>query len=196
MSGFNESVREALILFLDTEYGIDGTEMDFNTLVMTAADQYVDSGGSYRQLVAASGVAVSHTGNTNETALATIAIPPLGPNDQIILSGLITYTNSANTKTIRARLSTTSGVTGTAIMGLSLTTTTTQRIIFEVANQGATNSQVCGAPTGSTAATTGMVASGSIETNAGSFLNITGQLTNSGETVALVQYRVEIVRVS
>ena len=95
MSGFNGSVRDALILFLDAEYGIDGTKMDFNTLVKTAAENYVDLGvdrswgdpiaewtysssvanvdfldlGSYRELLIIFEGVTSNTGGTDALSL-------------------------------------------------------------------------------------------------------------------------------
>jgi hypothetical protein len=157
------------------------------------------SGVSYqapvRQLLAASNSTVTHTGDTSETALVNVRIPPLGPNDQIIISLLWSYTNSANVKTFRIRLSTTSGTGGTAMMSLVPTTTAAQRVILEIGNRNATNSQVSGMGTGGTAASSGSFNTASVETSAGGFLNLTATLANSGESINLEMYRIELVRV-
>lgn len=70
--------------------------------------------GAWR-VIAASAVAVSHTGDTIETVLANIAIPAgaMGANGALHITAVFSYTNSANAKTLRIRLG---GISGAAFM--------------------------------------------------------------------------------
>lgn len=148
-----------------------------------------------RTILGASGVAVPHTGNTDETLLASVAVPPMGPNDRIQVFALYSYTNSVNTKTPRIRHHSAAGTSG-AVFGTNTLTTTAQcGVMTEIANRGATNSQVGGVSNGSLGGSGSSVVTGSLQTNAGSFINITGQLANGTETITLEQYRVELITV-
>lgn len=146
-------------------------------------------------LVRASGVAIPHTGMTGETLLVSVALPPLGPNDQVLISALWSYTNSANTKNPRIRFDSASGIGGTLIANLSVTTTASVRFMVEGANRGATNSQVWGVTVGGTAASTATIPATALDTSVPTYVNFIGVLANSGETITLEQYRVSVVRV-
>lgn len=143
-------------------------------------------------------VQVTHTGDTNEFALATIQIPAnsIGPNGSVRITQLITYTNSANTKTFRTRFG---GVSGTSYNTMAVTTTATGRYQSQIGNRNSTNSQVgfaSGVGVGSTGATwgftTGAVVTSAVDTTASVDIVLTGTNSNSGETVALEGYSVEI----
>lgn len=141
-----------------------------------------------------SAVASSVTGTTTETALATITIPAntLGANGQLRLYWVGSHTNSANTKTWRVRFN---GITGTAIMTSSLTTTATVVDLRIIANRNATNSQVYWP--GSSAlinAGTSTVGTMAVDTTSAVDLVITAQLTNTGETMTLQNYCLEYTK--
>ena len=61
---------------------------------------------AFRRL--ASGKSNAHTGNTNETTLATISLPPPGRNGGIRLTLIVKCTGTAGTKTVRAKFDGTS----------------------------------------------------------------------------------------
>ena len=152
------------------------------------------SGGNYRQLAGGSAVALSHTGDTNETLLTSVTIPPLGPNDQIAISALWQYPNSGNTKTLIVRFGTSSGVTGTVLASHASTTSLAMRWLVEGGNRNARNSQIWGtggANVGTSPAANVVTA---LDTSVPTFINFTAQLASGAETITLAQYRVEIVR--
>lgn len=147
-----------------------------------------------RTRIASSGVALTHTGDTNETALVSIPIPVLGPNDQVAVSLLWTYTNSGNTKTTRARFHTAAGTSGTVVCTNTPTTSATDRDEFVGANRGVTNSQIWGVVTGVTTISSVANVATTLDTTAVTYLNVTAQLASAGESITLEQYLVELIR--
>jgi hypothetical protein len=143
-------------------------------------------------LLGASAVAVSHTGNTNETALATVTIPAgaMGLNGGLLIYATWTYTNSSNNKTPRIRLG---GIGGTVYANLVLTTTATYHDIRRIRNRGAANSQLGGQASAASQAigsTTSAPVTGAIDTSVTQDLVFSGQLALGSETIALEGYEV------
>lgn len=142
------------------------------------------------RVVAMSGVAVPHTGDTNTADLATISLPVMGPNDQLEIIVDYGHTGTAGTFTPTVKLGATTIMGGSAVSATNLST----RGIQIVANKGATNSQgfMNAAYAFATAFghSTSAYASGSEETNAGATLKFQGAVANSADTVTLVRYRV------
>jgi hypothetical protein len=139
--------------------------------------------------VFARGSSLSHTGDTNLTTLATIVIPgrTLGANGSIRVTMVWDYTNSGNVKTLSGTFG------GTTFWQVAPTTTLTRRSQFGLANAGATNSQI-GGPSGIdgfTTATTAQVTA-AVDTTADQNLVLRCQLANSGETITLDTYIVEL----
>ena len=139
------------------------------------------------------------TGTTLETNQAAIRIPAntLGTSGTLRITAQWTFTNSANNKTFRIRLSATSADTSAgALLGNSVqTTNSSAQGMLIVRNAGATNSQVAYqsflAPFGvSTNANT----TGAIDTTADCFVNINGVLALGTETMTLLGYTVETIR--
>lgn len=142
-------------------------------------------------LLAASAVAVSHTGNTNETALATVSIPggAMGPNGGIEVRVTFTYTNSANNKTMRVRFG---GISGTQYAVNTVTTSAMQTGTFRIRNRNSASSQVSSHANslGSTGATTANPTTSAVDTSVAVDLVMTGQLVNTGESIAVDSYEV------
>ena len=180
------------------------------TLNISAADVTISSqvaallnSSSMRALAAAMGIfyPLGHsavqssplTGTTSETTFATVTIPAnaLGPNGVIRVTAQWTYTNSANAKYTRIRLN---GLAGTAFTQNTLTTTATIQVICVIHNVNSTSSQK-GQPANYTGigGTTVAPVTASIDTTADVDLVITGQLTNTGESMYLESYLVEIL---
>jgi hypothetical protein len=150
-------------------------------------------------VLAQTGVVSSHTGDTNESVLATIAIPAgiIGANGQVVLETAWSATSSANTKTVRQYFGAAGAGTGgtliatmnpTAALGVSHDTR-------QFANANSASSQVFFLSTGGGAAggwgqvnATGLTAA--INTASAAEFTLTGQLSNTGETVTLIAYRV------
>jgi hypothetical protein len=147
--------------------------------------------GTWRVL-AASAVAASHTGNTTETALATIALPAgaMGPNGVLRITSVFSYASSVNAKTFRFRLG---GASGTEFLNLAQTTSSgfmTQRLIQ---NRNSQASQV-GSPLviANTWGPGVTPPTGVRDTASAQDIVISGQLANAGETVTLESYLVEV----
>lgn len=145
-------------------------------------------------IIAASAVAVPHTGNTNETTLATVAIPAgaMGLNGSLRVTTLWSCTNSGNNKTMRARLG---GIGGSAFLAAVATTSASMRVMSILSNRDAANSQV-GFPSGNSAGTgtsTGAIFTSAVDTSAEQTLVLTAQLASAGETITLESYQVELL---
>ena len=143
------------------------------------------------RVLAKSGVAVSNTGSTSEFTFATITIPAnaIGPNGQVEIIALWSYTNSANAKTVRNRFG------GTQINSITATTTANIQSYIRLGNRNAANSQFvsgqgsAGGGFGSSATALGTAA---IDTTAAVDITLTGQLASAAETITLESYLVRI----
>ncbi|CAN5578582.1 hypothetical protein BH10PSE14_BH10PSE14_06870 [soil metagenome] len=138
-----------------------------------------------------SGVSASVTGTTTETTLATCTIPAnaIGPNGQVEIQTLWSATNSANTKTFRAKFG------GTAYYAAPLSTVTSLAAITRITNRNSASSQV-GMASNTTAGFgqnngTGVTTS-AVDTTASVNIDFTAQLTNTGETITLESYLVRV----
>lgn len=139
--------------------------------------------------LASSAVAVSVTGTTNETVLATITIPAgaMGINGGVMIHSAWTITNNANTKTLRIRLN---GIAGTAYLSQS-PASVLSFIDFgrRIRNRNSASSQVgIINSTGSTSG--GAVVTSSIDTTVSVDLVITAQLGVGTDTATLESYEV------
>lgn len=146
-----------------------------------------------------SGVSLPLTGTTSETILATVTIPAnaMGANGIIRVHTTWSYTNSANNKILKVRFG---GIGGTAYFNTTSTTTASFKHVFEMHNRGATNSQVSGTSSGSTAgiwsSSTCSITTSAVDTTAAVDLVFTGQLATAAETIALECYLVELLSAS
>ena len=147
------------------------------------------------RVLGASGAATSVTGTVTETALATVTVPAgaMGINGILRVSPLFSYTNSANNKTLRVRLG---GIAGPVFLANAATTSLLAQPIILIRNRGLVNSQVgfTAVTFTSIATTTGSLATGSVDTTAATTLVISGELANTGETITLESYLVELIR--
>ena len=140
-------------------------------------------------ILKASAVQVSHTGDTNETTLATIAVPAnaMGANGILRITTQMSFTGT-NSKTPRIKFN------GTTYVGFAATTQLSGRYQAQIANRNATNSQVGNSldQANFSSNATGVITSAH-DTTAAQNITITGQLTNTGETIVLESYLVEII---
>jgi hypothetical protein len=147
-------------------------------------------------ILGASAVAAAHTGDTSETVLASFTLPggAMGPNGVIRVTGLWTYTNSANNKTLRVRLG---GLSGTAFQANVVSTTNVAATQRTIQNRNAQSSQVgfnVSAAASFTAAGSGSPpATGAVDTSVDQLVVLTGQLASASETVTLEACLVELV---
>lgn len=142
-------------------------------------------------VLAKSSVAVSGAADTNENTLATITIPAnsMGPNGFLRLFLAYTFTNSANNKTLRARLG---GVSGTAYLSQIVTTSNTFQASIWIGNRNAANSQVGTTNAPVIGGSTQSLTTSSVDTSAVTTLVITGQKASGSETLTLESYIAEV----
>jgi hypothetical protein len=88
-------------------------------------------------------IIASHTGNTSATALRTVTIPAgaMGANGGVRITGLFSYPNNGNNKTLSVLFN------GTVIYNIVATTTVHNRFQISVHNRNSVSSQVA-APNG------------------------------------------------
>ena len=142
-------------------------------------------------LLATSAVAVSHTGSTAETTLATISVPAnaLGANGVLRITAQMAYSGGTNTWTPRIRFNATA-ISEQAAFG---TTILSARIQAQIANRNATNSQIANALLqGNWSGVASAVVATAHDTTGALNITITGQLTNGADTVRLDSYTVEL----
>lgn len=137
-----------------------------------------------------SGVAVSHTGNTNETTLATIAVPAgtIGANGQVDIEALFSHTNNANAKNLRIRMG------SVILLFIAPTANAVTQTHTRFANRNSQASQVL-FPVGGTSSwgsTTTAVSTLAENTALAVNITITAQLANAADTITLESYLVKI----
>jgi hypothetical protein len=126
---------------------------------------------------------LSWTGDTSEKILLTVNIPPLGANSYLDITSLFSMTNNSNSKTLRVRLG---GIGGTVVMSSTAANLASFTDIHRtIVNRNATNAQICTSAAVTIGGSTGTVATPAIETNAGTTLVFTVQLTNASDTASL-----------
>lgn len=144
-------------------------------------------------VLARSAVAVPHTGDTDETVLATVTIPAgaMGLNGIIVFNALFSNNNSGNNKISRVRFS---GISGTVYSSTTQTTSLSNRHVSgRIANRNAANSQV-GHSNSTNFVAAVAAATSTADTTAATTLVFTGQLANAADTITLESYSVELVR--
>jgi hypothetical protein len=142
-------------------------------------------------MIASSAVPVSGPANTSENVLVTIPLPggALGKNGTIELDTLWSYTNNANTKTMRTRLG---GIGGTIFQSVAATTTASSRSLAAIHNRNSESSQ--GGPTAAVGfgTSTSAITTSAINTAADTSLVITAQKGVAGDTLTLERYVVRL----
>lgn len=146
----------------------------------------------YSYVIGKSAVAVSVTGTTNETTLATITIPAgaIGPNGQVEMWIVYSTTNNANAKTPRIKLG------ATAYYAPAITTATTVQAFVRIANRNSASSQVgmaASSPVGVGMAVGSAITTSAINTATAQDITITGQLGVGTDTMTLESYSVRII---
>lgn len=145
------------------------------------------------QIYARSGVAATHTGNTSETALATVTLAAgiLGTNGGFMVLSTWDATNNANTKTARIRLG---GISGTQLMSVGVTTSPTFHDMRRVRNRNAANSQInssqSSAVLGSWGTSGAALVTAAIDTASAQDIVLSTQLANSADSQTLASYEV------
>lgn len=151
-------------------------------------------GGVFYVLAASAATGMSVTTGTTETVLATVTIPAnaVGANGVIRITALWTYTNSANSKTVRVRLG---GLSGTSFGSAVATTTADLQLMYMIRARNSTSSQIGFAANAGASFQTTVTspATGSVNMAVAQDLVFTGTTALSGETITLESYIVEIL---
>lgn len=142
-------------------------------------------------VVGQSAVAASVTGTLTETTLASITIPGgmMGVNGVLRVIPLFSMTNNANTKTFNIRLG------GILINTPVVASVAAIQMLSLIRNRNAQNSQVSFTP----ANTTGLGTAGAavlavnVDTSVDQVLALSGVLSNTGDTITLEGYTVEVL---
>lgn len=145
------------------------------------------------RVLAASAVAVPLTGSTSETALATISIPAgaMGANGSLRIWTTWSVNNNANAKTGRIRLG---GISGTAHQTGQFVSSLAGNEVLLISNRNSQASQLSQQNSTSPFGTNGNGNNTGTDNTANALdLVISGQLANSGDTITLERYIVEIL---
>lgn len=143
-------------------------------------------------VLAESAVASSVTGTTSETTLATVTVPArsMGANGRLRISGVFSMTDSTNSKTVRVKFGGTTYLT-------SATTTSgviTHRFEVIIANVNSETSQKSVSPSnGFFGFTSSALVTSTHNTALDQNVTFTGILANTGETITLESYCVEVL---
>ena len=136
------------------------------------------------------GAAVSLTGTTSETTLASFTVNGglMGAKGKLKIWPLLSMTNNANGKTFKLKMD------GNVIYGNTRTNETHIQFVSIVRNANSESSQKIG--TGVTAGlgtSTAAIVTLSVDTAVDFTISITGQLANAGDTLTLEGFFMEIV---
>ena len=142
----------------------------------------------------------------NEVCVASVALPPMGAQDQLRISTYWTKGGTlTNTTTPRIRLNTagctpgTDSSAGTSIFGIAQSTSSSTSSFDSriVANRNATNSQVTWVTSSftNTGINSGALATAAVQTNATPYINFTCQTnTSTADTCKLESYTIELLK--
>jgi hypothetical protein len=138
-----------------------------------------------------SGIRQTVTGTTNEVVLDQVTIPggAMGTNGQLRISGLWSFSNNVNTKTLRIKIG------GTVFEQIVAPGNLILPFEFRIANRGVANSQVS-IPLGMTSFYTPQSSVAlvmAVDTSVDQVLQFTGQLTVGTDTASIESWLVEIL---
>jgi hypothetical protein len=148
-------------------------------------------------LLAQSNAAISLTGTTTETTLATYTLPAntLGANGILRITSFWSCNNTANNHTARVRFG---GTLGTVYLTDNLNSRLNGQGITHIRANNATNSQKAFAGNNfvGSSFTSGTVAvtTSSVDTTSNVDVVISGQLANSGDNMTLEGYTIELLK--
>ena len=141
----------------------------------------------FNGVLAQSAVAASVTGTLTETVLASITVPGgiVGSNGSLRITPIWTVGNNANGKTGAVKFGGVAHATHALANGASAGS------MFTIRNRGVLNSQITYAGAPGTVNTVSNTTT-AINTAVDQILQITGTLTNTGDTLTLEGYTVEL----
>lgn len=151
----------------------------------------VGTGGVPYVLARSSVESAVHTGDTNLTTFATVAVPgnTLGANGRLRITVLYRFTGVAGAKTPTVTFG---GVTFGSIASSAANLSWNAQVV--IANRNATNSQIC-QPLGASSFTVSSndIVTAAIDTTASQNVVFQGQLANAGDSIAVESYLIEVI---
>ena len=136
----------------------------------------------------------AHTGDTNETDLASFTVTggTIGATGRLIVEATGTITGSAGNKTIQMKFGTLVVRTTGSVAG------TGEWLIKATISNTATNAQRINVITSSHASTTiiGDYLTGTIDTTANQDIKITGTLANSADTITQTKFEIQVQQIT
>lgn len=157
------------------------------------------SGLSFQSyIVAQSAVAgTTYTGSTGEIALQSIRMPPMLPNDSILVLAKFSHPGgSGSNKSMRVRFGAAGAGTGGTQLYVTTQTANLSSVIFvTINNRGSTASQIGGNNVSGGIGSAGAALSTStIETSVSSDVILTGSLASGADSITLEFYSVILLR--
>lgn len=152
-----------------------------------------------RILGASAVTGMSITGTVAETVLATVPLAAgvIGANGILRVTSLWQVTNSVNNKILTWRIGASGNGIGGSIYGQTTqTTVASMRMQQQLQNRNSVSAQVLqsGIGTGGWGTTTAGISTDTRDTSVALDLVFTGTLANTGETITLQSYTVELLR--
>lgn len=147
-------------------------------------------------VIAASSVtAASHTGDTNETVLATITVPAIPAGARLRLTTDCSFIGTAGTKPIKVYYGATgSGVSGTAYINAAIAAASlSARVKTQINNRTTATQYGLGNSALGDQASAVATTTSSVTTTVATAITITGQVSNAADTFTLEGYVLEII---
>jgi hypothetical protein len=141
------------------------------------------------RMLATSAVAVSHTGGTTETTLATIAVPAnaMGANGVLRVTALWSVgASNANAKVARVYYG------GTSFGAASIVNAFSMQKLVQISNRNSVSSQIAFASSTNSFALGGANATGAVNSATALDVTLRVELANAADTITLEAYTVEI----
>lgn len=134
-----------------------------------------------------SSVAVTHTGDTSETTLATITLPggAMGANGRVRITTIWSANNDASNKTLRVKFG------GTNYFAQNITTQQGWRHQNEIGNRNSASSQI-GNQNNAFGSLSAAPTTSAVDTTSDVTILLTGQLADGADSVTLESYVVEV----
>lgn len=193
----HESSEDPHEQYVQKVEGLEPVYLNQNNKLVNSSNNFIFGSEA---LLALSGVKVTLTGTTAETALYVVDIPDgiMGPNSAIEIQPVWTHTNSTNSKTLRVRISTViNGGSGDMAYERARTTTQYEAPMIRYVNRGVLNSQINAYGPNSNFATANASGTESIRSFNFAANNVkvfvTGQLANIAEEISLQSIMVKII---
>lgn len=182
---------------LPTASSVAGTLVLVTDVGLAPGSIFVSDGTRWRPetftTIGRSAVAVSVTGTTNETTLATVSVPAgaMGLDGGIHIYSTWSMPSSANAKTLRTKYG------GAAFVTFSLTTSAVMSDMRRLRNRNSASSQVASTFNGTSNALgisgAGAASTTAIDSSVAQDVVFTGQLALGTETLTLENYEVWLV---